>query len=122
MRLQSSRRTVGPGLSEEARIGGKVRITAKIGPKATQSWQTVLDYGVTLDYDLGNKFWDRGVWGIEPSDPGRDALKACVLQGEAADSDRARSGRHHELSGEASVPSDPLHLCSAGISTMTLSN
>lgn len=82
---------------------GEVRMTAEIGPKATQSQGATLD-----DYGLGNKFQDRGVWGIEPSDPGRDALKACVLQGEAAQSEwKARFGRHHELSGKPQHPQTP---------------
>lgn len=90
-------------------------MTAEIGPKATQPQGATLD-----DYGLGNKFQDGGVWGTEPSDPRRDALEACVLQGEAEW--KARFGRHHELSREAAAPSDPLPLCSSGISTMILRN
>lgn len=105
--------TSAPGLSEGLGLG-EVRMTAEIGPKATQPQGATLD-----DYGLGNKFPDRGVWGPEPSDPRRVALEACVLQGEAGW--KTRFGRHHELSGKPQ-PSDPLPLCSSGISTMILRN
>lgn len=85
--------TAGPGLWKEAGGWGKVRVTAEIGPKATESRELVSTGGSETSSQAEEV-------GKQSHQALGDALKAFVLQGEVAHcKGKARFGGHHELSG-----------------------